>query len=196
MFKTLIQLFLVLTLFLILSIVFYKYFYDQPENKIIKEIETEKIVKDTVISEDKKDSVIYNLSYKKFDILNNAYIIEADEGTLKENSDEIFMKVVRATIDYNDKEKLFIYSSNAIFNKKTFETNFFKGVKVVYKNQILESNTLDFLFDKNIAIFKDNVRYEQLDTKMFSDEIIINLLTKEIIIKSKNNSNKVIIKKN
>ena len=64
MFKTLIQLFLVLTLFLILSIVFYKYFYDQPENKIIKEIETEKIVKDTVISEDKKDSVIYNLSVK------------------------------------------------------------------------------------------------------------------------------------
>ena len=132
MFKTLIQLFLVLTLFLILSIVFYKYFYDQPENKIIKEIETEKIVKDTVISED-KDSVIYNLSYKKFDILNNAYIIEADEGTLKENSDEIFMEVVRATIDYNDKEKLFIYSSNAIFNKKHSKLISLKELKLYTK---------------------------------------------------------------
>ena len=75
MFKTLIQLFLVLTLFLILSIVFYKYFYDQPENKIIKEIETEKIVKDTVISEDKKDSV-RNWFYECF----NSVAIKGKEG--------------------------------------------------------------------------------------------------------------------
>ena len=52
------------------------------------------------------------------------------------------------------------------------------------------------LFDKNIAIFKDNVRYDNPDTKMFSDQIILNLFTKEIIIKAKKDLEKIQILKN
>ena len=101
-----------------------------------------------------KDSTIYNLTYKKFDIQNNSYLIEASESTIKENTNEVLMKDVKATINYKDNEELFIFSNNAIFNNKTFQTNFYNGVKVIFRDQKLESDNLDFLFDKNIAILE------------------------------------------
>ena len=196
MLKTFIQIVLILTLSFILIFTFYKYFYIESvventnENKII---ETEV---DKIIQENDKDSIIYNLSYKKFDMQNNAYFIEASKGTINENTNEVSMIDVKATINYKDNEELFIFSNNAIFNNKTFQTNFYNGVKLIFRDQKLESDNLDFLFDKNIAIFRDNVRYENLDTNMFSDEILINLLTKEVTISSEKKSKKVIIEKN
>ena len=197
MLKTFIQIVLILTLSFILIFTFYKYFRSEniveniKDNKIIKNYEEEKIIQET-----DKDSTIYNLTYKKFDIQNNSYLIEASEGTIKENTNEVSMKDVKATINYNNNEELFIFSNNAIFNNKTFQTNFYNGVKLIFKEQKLESDNLDFLFDKNIAIFRDNVRYENLDTNMFSDEILVNLLTKEVTISSKKKSQKVKIEKN
>ena len=197
MLKTFIQIVLILTLSFILIFTFYKYFRSEnvveniKDNKIIKNYEEEKIIQET-----EKDSTIYNLTYKKFDIQNNSYLIEASEGTIKENTNEVLMKDVKATINYKNNEELFIFSNNAIFNNKTFQTNFYNGVKLILRDQNLESDNLDFLFDKNIAIFRDNVRYENLDTNMFSDEILINLLTKEVTISSKKKSQKVKIEKN
>ena len=197
MLKTFIQIVLILTLSFILIFTFYKYFRSEniveniKDNKIIKNYEEEKIIQET-----EKDSTIYNLTYKKFDIQNNSYLIEASEGTIKENTNEVLMKDVKATINYKNNEELFIFSNNAIFNNKTFQTNFYNGVKLLFRDQKLESDNLDFLFDKNIAIFRDNVRYENLDTNMFSDEILVNLLTKEVTISSKKKSQKVKIEKN
>ena len=203
MYKRLIQIVLVFCLLIVLSLTFYNYFYEK-ELKIEKIIETqEEITQEKITQEkintiqEKKDNVIYNLSYKKFDIQNNFYQIEASEGVLKENDPNlILMKKVKATIRYLDYENLIILSENAIFNNKSFETNFYNGVRLIYEDQNLSSDNLDFLFDKNIAIFKDNVRYENLDTKMFSDQIILNLFTKEIVIKAKKDLEKIKILKN
>ena len=198
MYKRLIQIVLVFCLLLVLSLTFYNYFYEK-ELKIEKKIETqEKITQEKInTTQESKDNIIYNLSYKKFDIQNNFYQIEALEGVLKENdSNVILMKKVKATIKYLDYESLIILSENAIFNNKSFETNFYNGVKLIYEDQNLSSDNLDFLFDKNIAIFKDNVRYENLNTKMFSDEIILNLLSREIVIKAKKDLEKVQVLKN
>ena len=197
MLKTLIQIVLILTLSFILIFTFNKYFRtesiveDINDNKIIKNYDEEKIIQET-----DKYSTIYNLTYKKFDIQNNSYLIEASESTIKENKNEVLMKDVKARINYKDNEELFIFSNNAIFNNITFQTNFYNGVKVIFRDQKLESDNLYLLFDKNIAIFRDNVRYENLDTNMFSDEILINLLTREVTISSKKNSQKVKIEKN
>ena len=98
MLKTFIQIVLILTLSFILIFTFYKYFYIESvventnENKII---ETEV---DKIIQENDKDSIIYNLSYKKFDMQNNAYFIEASKGTINENTNEVLMIDVKATI--------------------------------------------------------------------------------------------------
>jgi len=66
----------------------------------------------------------------------------------------------------------------------------------MYQEQILESDNLEFLIDKNIAIFKDNVKYYNQNIEAFGDIVEINLLTKEIYIKSKNQKKIRIKKKN
>ena len=63
---------------------------------------------------------------------------------------------------------------------------FSNNVKVVYQKQTLESDSLEFLINKNIAIFKDNVKYYSSEVEAFGETVTINLLTKEIDIKSKN----------
>ncbi len=201
MYKKLIQIVLILSLLLILGFIFYKYFYNtnitsENKNQIVEKKKDEKII----INEDNEnieDNIIYNLSYKKFDIKNNFYQVEALESTIKENnSNLILMKKVKAIIKYLDNENLIIVSENALFNNKTFETNFYNGVELFFEDQKLTGGNLDFIFEKNIAILRDKVTYEKLNTKMFSDKIIFNLLTKEITIKSKNASERVKIEKN
>ena len=61
---------------------------------------------------------------------------------------------------------------------------------------MVESDILEFLIDKNIAIFKDNVKYYNQNIEAFGDIVIINLLTKEIDVKSKNQKKIIINKKN
>lgn len=202
MYKTLTQVGLFLILVFVLLITFYKYFYVQENNEeskiktispnINKTIEIKK--RDQEVQ---SDSEISNLSYKKFDIQKNLYLINAKKGKINNKDPNIiFMEDVEASITYLNNEKLLILSKNAIFDKKNFQTKFLNKVKLIYQDKILLSDNLEFLFDKNIAIFKDNVRYQDLNTKMFSDKIKINLLTRDIEILSKNENEKIKIEKN
>ena len=201
MYKTLIQLVLLLILILVLSFIFYKYFYSsKPTTNVTKNpvsiirSDNSKVKENKEISD---DSEIYNISYKKFDILNNVYLIEAEKGIIKnKNPNIVAMTNVKASITYLNNDKILIFSNKAILNKKNFETKFFDGVKLTYQDHELNSNSLDFLFNKNLAIFKDNVRYQNSDTKMFSNKITINLLTRDIEISSKNKLDKIKVQKN
>lgn len=202
MYKTLTQVGLFLVLVFVLLITFYKYFYVQENNEESRiKITSPNINKTIEIKkrdqEVQSDSEISNLSYKKFDIQKNLYLINAKKGKINNKDPNIiFMEDVEASITYLNNEKLIILSKNAVFDKKNFQTKFFNKVKLIYQDKILLSDNLEFLFDKNIAIFKDNVRYQDLDTKMFSDKIKINLLTKDIEILSKNKNEKIKIEKN
>ena len=106
------------------------------------------------------------------------------------------MNEVEASLVYQNNEKLIIYSKEAIFNKENFKTTFSKDVKLIYLEQMLKSDNLEILIDKNIAIFKDNVKYYNQDIEAFADIVKINLITKEIDIKSKNQKKIKIKKKN
>ena len=200
MYKTLTQLVLFLILILVLSFIFYKYFYtSKPITNATKNTvsiihsDNSKAKEDIEISD---DSEIYNISYKKFDILNNVYLIEAEKGIIKnKNPNVVVMTNVKASITYLNNDKILISSNKAILDKKNFETNFFDGVKLTYQDHELNSDSLEFLFNKNVAIFKDNVRYQNLNTKMFSNKITINLLTRDIEISSKNKLDKVKVQK-
>jgi lipopolysaccharide export system protein LptA len=158
---------------------------------------------------------IKDLSYEKIVTNGNKYLIKAKEGTLDSKSPSIiYINLVEASLTNVNNEKIIIYSEKAIFNKENFKTIFSNNVKLIYQDftlegdtleflvnenigkfnnnikfynqqHTLESNNLDFLIDKNIVIFRDNVRYYNQDIKVFGDTVIINLLTKEIDIKSK-----------
>ena len=198
MYKTLIQLVLLLMLILIIFFIYNKYFYT--ENKIDEVKNTNSLSKESVeknnLLKKNMDNEIINLSYEKFDTNGNKYIIKAKKGILDSNRpDIIYMNIVEASLIYLNNETLTIYSKEAIFNKDNFKTTFSKNVKLLYQEQTLESDNLEFLIDKNIAIFRDNVKYYNQDIQAFADIVNINLITKEIDIKSENQK-KIKIKKN
>ena len=199
MFKTFIQLILLLILVLIIFVIYKKYFYTNDKINEAKNITSLNLEKNNLPNKNEEEENIGNeiidLTYEKFDINGNKYLIKSKKGILDSVSSNIInMNIVEASLTYPNNEKLIIYSEEAIFNKNSFKTTFSKNVKLLYQEQILESDKLDFLINKNIAIFKDNVRYNNQNIEAFSDIIIINLLTKEIDIKSKN-QNKIRIKK-
>jgi len=205
MYKTLLQIVIFLILVFILLTIFYKYFYitadKNLEIKVSPDITINDQVKEDKVlnkkSENSVDSEIYNLSYEKFDLYNNIYLIQAQKGIVNNDTPNIIlMHGVKASITYENNEKLLINCKRAVFNKVNFETKFLDNVEVIFQDQKLRSDSLDFLFDKNIAIFKDNVRYQNIDTKMFSDKITINIITKEIEITSKNKSDRIKVEKN
>jgi len=200
MYKTLIQLILLLILILIIFFIFNKYFNTEDKVNEVNNIISLNNDKNNFLNEDIKkkniDNEIINLTYEKFDTNGNKYLIKAKEGILdSELPNIVYMNKVEASLNYQNNEKLIIYSKNAIFNKENFKTTFSNKVQLKYQEQILESDNLEFLINKNIAIFKDNVKYYSKDIEAFSDTVVINLLTKEIDIKSKNQK-KIKIKKN
>ena len=191
MYKTLIQLVLLLMLILIIFFISNKYFYTNDKINEIKNTSNLKIEEDNSLNNelDKKniDNEIVNLTYEKFDTNGNKYLIKAKKGLLDSTLPNIvYMHEVEASLIYLNNEKLVINSKEAIFNKENFKTTFSNNVKVMYQKQILESDYLEFLIDKNIAIFRDNVKYYSSEVEAFAETVIINLLTKEIDIKSKN----------
>ena len=201
MYKTLIQLILLLILILIFFFIFNKYFNTEDEVDEVNNIISLNNDKNNLLNEDLKeknvDNEIINLTYEKFDTNGNKYLIKAKKGILdNELSNIIYMNEVEASLIYLNNEKLIIYSEEAVFNKENFKTTFSKNVKLIYKDQTLKSDNLEFLIDKNIAIFKDNVKYYNKNIEAFADIVIINLLTKEIDIKSKNQKKIRIKKKN
>ena len=201
MYKTLIQLFLLLVLILIIFFISNKYFYTEDKIEVINNALSLNTEKNNLLDKDlvKKniDNKIINLTYEKFDTNGNKYLINAKKGVLDtEHPNIIYMSVIEASLIYLNNERLVINSKEAIFNKENFKTTFSKNVKLTYQEQILESDNLEFLIDKNIAIFKDNVKYYNQNIEAFSDIVVINLLTKEIDIKSKNQEKIRIKKKN
>jgi hypothetical protein len=201
MYKTLIQLSLLLVLILIIFFITKKYFYIEENIEKVNNFNSLDIKKNNLSNNDtiKKNinNEILNLTYEKFDSNGNKYLINAQKGILdNQNPNIIYMSGIEASLIYLNNDKLIISSNEAILNKENFKTNFSKNVKLIYQEHILESDNLDFLIDKNIAIFKDNVKYYNQDIEAFSDIVIINLFTKEIDIKSKNQKKIRIKKKN
>ena len=199
MYKTLIQLVLLIILILIIFFISIKYFNNQDITKKVNDKDSLSKQEEDLFDKNLKkniDNEIMNLTYKKFDTNGNTYLIKAKKGLLDSRQPNIiYMNSVEASLTYLNNEKLIIYSKVAIFNKINFKTTFSKNVKLTYQEQILESDSLEFLIDKNIAIFRDNVKYYNQDIAAFADIVDINLLTKEINIKSKNQK-KIKIKKN
>ena len=199
MYKTLIQLVLLIILILIIFFISIKYFNNQDITKKVNDKDSLSKQEEDLFDKNLKkniDNEIMNLTYKKFDTNGNTYLIKAKKGLLDSRQPNIiYMNSVEASLTYLNNEKLIIYSKEAIFNKINFKTTFSKNVKLTYQEQTLESDSLEFLIDKNIAIFRDNVKYYNQDIAAFADIVDINLLTKEINIKSKNQK-KIKIKKN
>ena len=178
--KLLLQLAL-FSLLIILSFFFYKkYFFDE-EVVIEKDME---ISQEIVQSKENQNNIIKNLKYEVAVSDDSKYMIQAESGqVLFENSVEVILmeNVIAVFTDKNNK-KLYVNSKNAKFYSNNYNTFFKDNIKIKYEKNIITSDKLDFNFIENNILIYDNVVYTGIDGKIETDNIKIDILTKNIEI--------------
>ena len=195
------------SLLVIISFIFYnKYFKETKIVEIKNNIETKiqdnenedsKKVNENELSNKEngkgKENLIKNLKYSveladsgKYEISSNlSQLIILESGI-----EVIFMKDVSAIFTDKNNKKVFINSNNAEFNSENYDT-FFKGnIRIKYEDNLITSEKLHFNFIENNILVYENVIYKGKNGKIQTDNIKINLLSKNIEIfmneKSKN----------
>ena len=92
--------------------------------------------------------------------------------------------------------KIKILSDNAKFNSENYNTYFSENVEISFEDSLITSDKIDFDFiNNNILIYK-NVIYINDNGNMRTDNISINLITKQIDIFMNNSKKKVRIATN
>ena len=169
-------------------------YYLKPQTKINKsssEIENQ-------TTQENKNNLIKNLIYNVKLNDDSTYNITAElsELTYEDGVEIVLMqKVTSIFIDRNG-SKLKITADYAVFNNKTYNSDFSKNVKIQYLDNMIYSNKLNLNFIDNIATITENVIYEGLEGVLTTDNVIIDLITKNIDIFMNNPKSKVeIIKK-
>ena len=193
--KSFLQLFL-LSLIIIVSFFFYKSYF--VEKKSINQVELNypKLKKDldnAKVLPKKEDSLITNLKYNVELIDSGQYEIKADTSKLifDGNNEIIFMENVIATFTDKNNKIIYITSDNDKFSSVNYNTFFRKNIKIRYEKNTINSNKLDFNFNDNSILIYDDVIYKGVNSTMQTDNIKINLITKEIKIFMDGSKNKV-----
>ncbi len=185
--KNLIQ-FSLVCLLIISSYVFYKKYLAKNDQNI-KEI--------TSINNDfikkSENNQIKNLKYEINLNENNRYIITSVFSELISSNDHEIVKMQIVEAKFLDEKQLplLIKAENANYNNQNYNTNFRNNISVEYMNNKIFSDKLDLDFENNIIKIYENVTYESELGMIKSDNILINLITKEIDIHM-NNEDKTI----
>jgi len=189
--KKLIQLFLFILIVFISFFVYKKYFPTNLKNNDITSTD------EKVLSENQKN-LIKNLKYNvKFDD-DSEYNIIADtsELTYENNVEIVKMDMVRANLIDKNRMSLVIKSNKAKYNNNNYNTNFWDKVTIEYDNNVIIANNLDLNFDKNIIKIYNNVVYKGLEGIIKTDNVKIDLSTKNAKIFMDNSKNNVTIETN
>ncbi len=183
--KTLIQIFLFL-LVLISLIIFYKTYFNK-----VSIVETKTDIYEENKTNNSDTNVIYDLNYSATDIDNNEYIINSSSGEMSENGTELLMNNVNAKIILNDKTEILIFAKNALYNKDNYNTKFYGKVIVKYGIQTIFAEKMDLNFEINQAKIYNDVVFENLNTKIKTDIVEFDLITKNVLIKMKDKTKRV-----
>ena len=176
--KKALQLFLI-CLLISLSVIFYMYYINS--NKIIEE--SKKEIQNEILDKN-QNNLIRNLIYEvKFDN-NTQYIISAELSELVYENDIEIVKMQKVNAKFVDENNmpLIITSKNAIYNNSNYNTEFSKDVMISYENNTVNSGNLDLNFVENLITIYNNVVYEGSNGLAKTDNIKINLITKQINI--------------
>ncbi len=176
-------------------IIFYKTYFKEVKKTEIKETLDEKQL---LGIEDQKqaadgNNLIKNLKYNVTFDNDKEYIINSDlsEITYEDNAEIIKMKNVTAIFLDESIFPITVTADKAMYNNSTYDTYFSKNVKVSYMDNVILSDKIDLNFRENIIKIYENVEYEGDQGTLKSDNIKINLITKNIQIYMDDKENKV-----
>jgi len=174
-----------------------KYPQNNEELKIIKdklpETNNEKLSKI-----DETNNLIKNLKYEVKLSNNRKYIINSDLSELKYiNQNEIIeMKNVEAIYIDKKKNSLVIMADEAIFNSSNNNTSFKKNIKITYQDNNIFSEKADVNFIENTILIYENTLYKNPRGVIKTDNIKIDLTTKNVFMFMNDSKNKVKVKSN
>ena len=168
--------------FLLLFLIIAFYFAFLQTNK---DVEQTKIgEKDNNNSLENKNNLIKNLKYNVNFENNTQYTITADLSELRYENDVEFVDMQNVVAIFSDEKNipLKITSNQALYNNSNYNSNFSENVKVEYLDNVVLSDKLDINFDENIIKIYENVVYEGLQGTIKADNVVLNLITKNMKI--------------
>ena len=190
--KKLFQL-LLIGIIVLISIIFYVNYLKNDDQKKANELKKEQ---NTDLKS--KNNLIKNLKYNVKLDNNSEYNIKSELSELNYNGDiEIvtMQTVIAQFIDENG-NVLIITSDNAIYNNSNYNTIFENNVVINYLDHAIKSDKLNLNFTDNFVTIYDNVVYEGSQGTMTTDNIVIDLISKDITIYMNNKIKKVQVKLN
>ena len=175
--KIFLQVFL-FSILIVISFFFYKKYFMKKE--IIEEVTIEKKIKEDELIE--KKNIISNLQYNVELENNGKYEIKSSSSEIiyEGGVEIVFMEDVIAIFTDNLNRKITVKSDKASFNSVTYNTKFTNNTKIVYENHKITSDKIDFNFKENNILISENVIYTGLDKEINTDNIKINLITKDV----------------
>ena len=175
--KVFLQTFL-FSILIIIGFFFYQTYFMKKE--IVEKIVIEKKIKKNDVTE--KKNIITNLQYNVKLGNNGDYEIKSTSSKIiYENGFEIvFMEDVIATFTDNQNRKVIITSDKASFNSSTYDTKFRDNIKILYENHKITSDKINFDFKQNNILIFQNVIYTGLKEEINTDNIKLNLITKDV----------------
>lgn len=185
--------FIIFLILIISAISFYNIYFKKDETIVYSDLVKKETLKPQVSKKESQSNLIKNLMYDvKFEN-NSQYSISSDlsEITYSANDEIVNMQGVIAKIIDENNLSFTIVSNYAVFNNNTYETLFTNNVKITYLDNEISSQKLLLNFDENIVTISENVMYEGLQGLIQTDNIRINLKSKNVEIFMNNSKNKI-----
>ncbi len=180
--------------FILISVfIFYKtYFYENEKKKNLTRSSDNQSIKQT------EDNFIKNLKYEVRLNENNYYKITSEESEINYINNEEIVKMykVKALVLDQNNLPIVITAKKAVYNNSNYNTNFREDVLIEYMDYKILADKMDLNFQENIIKIFQNVKYIGTENKLTSDNIELNLITKEIDIFMDNKTDNVKIMKN
>ena len=149
-----------------------------------KYLKKEKVIK--IESQDSEEfvynsNIIENVNYSSKDLEGNQYTIKATNGEIDfKQNDIIFLKNVKAIIEFNNKNRIEISSNYGKYNSNNFDTIFSKNVIINYLDNKITSDYLDLSMQRNSMIISKDVTLTNSENILKADVVEMNIGTKDI----------------
>jgi len=158
----------------------------------------EQIVQDQIKTTDERiesSNIIKDVSYVSKDSNGNEYKLEAAEGVIdQKESNYIFLTTVKGSISLSDYNLIEISSDSGKYNINNYDTIFSENVIIMYLDNTIKGEYLDFSWDKNLMTISKNVFLETNKSSLSADVIELNMRTKDVKIFMYEEDKKVKIK--
>ena len=124
----------------------------------------------------------------------NIYLIEAKSGLLDDqNQDIIYLDKVNAKINFDNGQEIKVFSDKAVYNIENYDTEFLNNVQLSYNDHNLTCQKILAKFSENYAMLSGNLVYSNLLTKLYADQMEIDLISRKTKTTMKGYKDKVTI---